>query len=594
MSTIVGLTEAATVDLVNTAKARANHTGTQAASTIIDLTEVTQDLMASTLTAGANVTVTYNDGAGTITIASTASGGGIIEGIALSAHTLGVGTATANTTAVRAAIAAAIAADKPLINDLGQIDISINDRIDMLGDNFRARFNGLRLVQTVANKAGARFGGASQDIDGLTVYNSGNPASTDTLASGVEFTNCLFSRFTNIVTQNWARGFFMPQAAPTIGDAGSNTVFSCLFDNIRINGWAISAIDFRTWVASSAASTGNVWNNTYLHNNFFGSASACTDAPITMRAFDETVFNQLNVEWCLPAGDAVFLQECRNMQFNSLHYEGITLTGNSALMRAYFDVRVTINAASAKSITIANNSGQKSFFRGYSIGGNPMSIDATSIRVRTITNAGARPFGLMEIESGSTDGNCEFRKVDVGNFTGAIVVDPTGVVPAQVSRYNDVSLRNFVAPNIPVDLIRTTDATAIVSSTTLVTDGVMQFAAEIGTYVIDGMLSYNVPAAADLKVRFNFTGTATGKFSSLATTVLSTTSGSNAANFAVASLNTDNVQGGVDSLDIAMPYKGILTVTVAGTFSIQYAQSVSNATGLTVKNGSYLSYRKKS
>lgn len=54
---------------------RANHTGTQAASTISDLTEVTQDMVGAMIVAGANVSVSYNDVAGTLTIS--ASGGGI-------------------------------------------------------------------------------------------------------------------------------------------------------------------------------------------------------------------------------------------------------------------------------------------------------------------------------------------------------------------------------------------------------------------------------------------------------------------------------------------------------------------------------------
>lgn len=595
MSTIVGYTSDAVDDLLTVAKARSSHTGVQPASSISDLTEVLQDLLASSLVAGANITKTYDDGAGTITIASSGGGGGIVEGIALSAHTLGTGSAAANTTALNAAVAAAKAADKPLINDLGAITIDINDRIDMLGDNFRARFNGLTLRQTVANKAGVRFGGPTQDIDGLTVWNIDNPDAADTNANGFEFTNCLFSRFTNLVAINWARGFYMPQEAPTIMSSTSNTVFSCYFENLRFNGWAISAIDFRTWLPGSASSTGNVWNNVYCHNNYFGSADACTSSAIVMRAHDESIFNQVNVEWCLPAGDAVFFQECRNMVFNSLHYEGITLTNNSALFRAYFDCRITIHGISAMTTTIANNTGQKSIFRGYSIGGNPLSLDVTSIRVRNTTNAGSRPFSLMEIESGSTDGNCEFRKSDTSQFNGSIVVDPTTVIPRQVSRVNDISYRNFTAPNIPIDLVRTANATDIVSSTTLVTDDVMQYALEASTrYMIEGCIFYLVAAASDMKFRFNYTGTGTARVAANSASVLSTTSGTNAISYATVSLNQDNVAGGVDSVGMSMPYRGIITTTTAGTLSFQYAQNTSGASALNLREHSHMSIRKLS
>lgn len=56
--------------------ARANHTGTQTASTISDFTEAAQDAVAGAIVAGSNVTVTYDDNANTITIAASGSGGG--------------------------------------------------------------------------------------------------------------------------------------------------------------------------------------------------------------------------------------------------------------------------------------------------------------------------------------------------------------------------------------------------------------------------------------------------------------------------------------------------------------------------------------
>lgn len=55
--------------------ARANHTGTQTSGTIIDFTEASQDIIGASVVAGTNITVSYNDGTGLTTIAST--GGGV-------------------------------------------------------------------------------------------------------------------------------------------------------------------------------------------------------------------------------------------------------------------------------------------------------------------------------------------------------------------------------------------------------------------------------------------------------------------------------------------------------------------------------------
>ena len=56
---------------------RANHTGTQAASTISDLIEVTQDMVGAMIVAGTNVSVSYDDVAGTLTISATGGGSGM-------------------------------------------------------------------------------------------------------------------------------------------------------------------------------------------------------------------------------------------------------------------------------------------------------------------------------------------------------------------------------------------------------------------------------------------------------------------------------------------------------------------------------------
>ena len=58
--------------------ARANHTGTQAASTISDLTEVTQDVVGAMIVAGSNVSVTYDDVAGALTISASGGGGSVV------------------------------------------------------------------------------------------------------------------------------------------------------------------------------------------------------------------------------------------------------------------------------------------------------------------------------------------------------------------------------------------------------------------------------------------------------------------------------------------------------------------------------------
>jgi hypothetical protein len=288
-----------------------------------------------------------------------------------------------------------------------------------------------------------------------------------------------------------------------------------------------------------------------------------------------------------------FFQECYNIVFNSVHLEFNTLTGaNIACLRAYFATRLTFHGVTFMNNTIGNVVGQRSVFKGFSNSGVPTSIDATSVIVVDTTNAGGRNFALMVVESGSTDGDYEFRKVDLQDFVGGVISDTTGVVPSLVSRYNDISLRNFVAPNITIDKVRTADNT-VTNTTTKVTDANLQFAATAGTYVVEGMLIYRGPAACDLRLQYNYTGTVTrGIFHTGGIGTAATTSQTNSGNYEATAVNADGAWGTVDGFDVTLHYRGILVVSTAGTFSLQYAQFTANATGLIMRAGSSLSYRK--
>jgi hypothetical protein len=161
--------------------------------------------------------------------------------------------------------------------------------------------------------------------------------------------------------------------------------------------------------------------------------------------------------------------------------------------------------------------------------------------------------------------------------------------------YLSVSKLGVSGPNIPVDKVRTTDAAAINNSTTLVTDGTMQFAvAAAATYIIEGILIYDCAAAADLKMRFNYSGTGTGEFATPVLTTAATSSATNQGNFAARDINSNFACGGygvgTGSL-AALAYRGTLIATAAGTFSIQYAQNTADVSDLIVRAGSHLSYR---
>lgn len=151
----------------------------------------------------------------------------------------------------------------------------------------------------------------------------------------------------------------------------------------------------------------------------------------------------------------------------------------------------------------------------------------------------------------------------------------------------------LVGQNAPADKIRTSDATAINNSTALVTDATMQFAATAGTYIVEGAIFYDCAAAADLKLRFNYSGTGTGVFAGNALTTAATSSATNQSNHASRDLNSNFACGGYGVGSVAgFLFRGIFTPTGSGTFSVQYAQNTQDASDLVIKAGSHITYRR--
>jgi len=73
-----GISDAETTTQLNTRdtnnRNRANHTGTQLASTVSDFSEAVDDRVSVLAVAGTNMAITYDDGAGTLTFDATGGG----------------------------------------------------------------------------------------------------------------------------------------------------------------------------------------------------------------------------------------------------------------------------------------------------------------------------------------------------------------------------------------------------------------------------------------------------------------------------------------------------------------------------------------
>lgn len=118
--TTLGLGTAATSSSA-TLLDRANHTGTQLASTISDFAEATDDRVATLLVAGSNITLTYNDVANTLTVAATGGGSTTLGSTTI---TVPYGSVSYTTTVLDAGVTAT---SKLLIQHGSYVDTDVND-----------------------------------------------------------------------------------------------------------------------------------------------------------------------------------------------------------------------------------------------------------------------------------------------------------------------------------------------------------------------------------------------------------------------------------------------------------------------------------
>ena len=157
---------------------------------------------------------------------------------------------------------------------------------------------------------------------------------------------------------------------------------------------------------------------------------------------DEGAFTQVNCEWGIPSGDLIFTQRCRNMNWISMHFEGIQLSsagGDIALMRAYENCVHTVQGLTLTNSTIVNSANQKAIFRAQQIAGSPMQWDITGIRVRSITNVSTNNLAAFIVEAaGAGNLRAELKNFETTALVGTqIIGDAAGT---QVRRYNEAYL----------------------------------------------------------------------------------------------------------------------------------------------------------
>lgn len=357
------------------------------------------------------------------------------------------GTAATNRAALVQAIADAISASATIYMDAATY--AVDEPIDFRGNNLQLKAFGklTKLVQITDNVPVILTGGFRQNIEGLTLSYLNPQPSANTSANAWTIYTSFGSSFRNMHIEQCGRGIYLAQGG--WNGATSNVVFSCHFDTISIDGFSNSAVKLNSWPSGSVASTGNVFTNIYVQNNFTGTIAGNAEAVLDMSDFEDSVFNQFNAEWTSLTNDSVVhFNRCRNMVINSFHVEQVTIGGHHGIIRAFDDCLLTVDGLTIETTTFANDASAKAIFM-LGQGSASVRMRANGVRIRNVITTGVTALPLVELDTSSSSGNIEITGADTGSLIGPWVLNDQVRAPL-VSRINGINYATFVGstPNV--------------------------------------------------------------------------------------------------------------------------------------------------
>jgi hypothetical protein len=367
-------------------------------------------------------------------------------GIGLPATRYLKGDGSDETTAFQNWIAAAKSSGEIMVGN-ANMTVKVSGTLDLRANGLRYIGNGMQIINTGTNLVGVYVGGLSQVITGLHHAYSAQQSSSQTNAAGIE----LYEGFQSYYFDWWSDlaydGIRLAQSGWAPISTVTNVVFSCLFQNIFINGYSHRALSMQTWPSGSASSTGCVFQNVYTHNNYTGSVASSSDAAMVFTDWDESVFGQINIEWNIfPSGQsAIFLQAFRNCTINSIHFEGLTIPGTAGLFRTYGSTNLSVYGLNWVNSTLSPTSGVKSvldagFGAGLSVAHSMQGVRINvSGQAALVTATGSFVLCRLDSDMSTNNATITFDQVDTSSFTSASSLnwvvgdDPNSPVVEQIN-----------------------------------------------------------------------------------------------------------------------------------------------------------------
>lgn len=337
---------------------------------------------------------------------------------------------TDDTAALQAAADEAIAEEVPLIFPGGGKIYKITSALDLRGNGLHVLSYGAQIRQHGTNVQGVKLGGTGQVVRGrLNVDYAATPTTAHTNSTAFEFYSGFMSHYECLVAERTAQCFGIGQSG--WDGAPDNSLFSCTFLTLRANGFANCALDFRSWPTGGVSSTGNFMGNIYCQNNYGGSVIVAANDAVQFIDFDESSIGQLNIEHCrtTSGGTALWLQRARNMKIDSLHMEGIELTGAQASFVRIFDQSgLQVDSMNLPFNTILDSTRKSIFYVGFT--GSTSKVFARSIVLRDTDNTGATTqFNAVDLHNNTDANQVVIEGFNTTDLVGDLVNNDSATTP---------------------------------------------------------------------------------------------------------------------------------------------------------------------
>jgi hypothetical protein len=340
-------------------------------------------------------------------------------------------TATANDTAIAAAIAAASDGRPVYIRGYTDLVYHISVPIDLTGGQSLFGNPGTTTIQQDTDTAVIlKWGGERSVVSGLKFGHLSLPSATQ--GNGVETYDLYYSHMYDVQFQN----------CNILVKDQSGFFFSNQMDTLVLTGYYTSAVSITT-----DGNTGSVWNNIYTNNRPYGNKLTAYGIPVVFENVKDTVINQLNIEHVHIEGHALLMNSCRNITVNGLHIEQVDNKGWDAVyIMAYGNSQANVSGVSFEFSDIAEAGGAaggRSLFR--SSAGGKMIVNTVNCEQLTNTMSQLATIGSTDTGSDSRlwiNGGVRYS-IMTGPSIGSVFYTGQETVNAQTGTTYTLTLDDF-------------------------------------------------------------------------------------------------------------------------------------------------------